>query len=159
MRNPVSPSLTRLRILSLFLSSICFPSASLSVPLNQCPLALLSLLISLCPKCSVFTHALSQYPLGCWRYALGLNGCPELSSSQVLRHLTSFFTHLFIPEFLSMGLFIQQQDLALLWTISEVNRTEIIKIACGFLVFCEKKAQKAVEIRRLLSKTRHRFAT
>ncbi len=50
-------------------------------PLNQWLLVLLSLLISLCPKCSVFTHALSQYPLDCWRYALGLNGCPELSSS------------------------------------------------------------------------------
>lgn len=49
------------------------------------------------------------------------------------------FTHLFIPESLSMGFFIQQQDLTLLWTISEVNRTEIIKIACGFSVFYEKK--------------------
>lgn len=68
------------------------------------------------------------------------------SSSQQL------FTHLFIPESLSMGFYIQQQDLTLLWTISEVNRTEIIKIACGFSVFCEKR--ETTQISRPLGKNK-----
>lgn len=122
------------------------PSLFLSISAHW--LALPSLLISLCPKYSVFTQALSQYPLDCWRYALGLNGCPELSSSQVLRHLSSFFTHLFIPESLSMGLLFSNKTwiFSVLWKESEQtqirrllskNQTQIcyLKVQCVISAF------------------------